>query len=335
MSTLTRFSHLSRLTVFMAVTALIGCEPGPADATVDIGREVVLAEGPVVLVLGTAQDGGLPHAGCSCAHCESARVDPAFRRRIASLGVVFPKEGIRFLIDATPDVRPQLDALTDASPVVSPAAGRNPVNGVLLTHAHIGHYLGLAFFGYESMHTSALPVSCTPAMGRFLKSNAPWDQLVRLENIVPLEVEHGQAVRLHERLQATPIRVPHRDEYADTVAWLLEGPQRSLLYVPDTDRWDTWEPTLAERLEQVDVAILDGTFYSPDELPGRDLSTIAHPLIVTTMDLLEPLVKSGKVEVYFTHLNHSNLALDPDGEAARTVRERGFRIATEGMEIPL
>jgi pyrroloquinoline quinone biosynthesis protein B len=209
------------------------------------------------------------------------------------------------------------------------------VDGVLLTHAHIGHYLGLAFFGYESMSTEGLPVFCTPAMSSFLKANGPWDQLVRYGNIAPVELPPDVPVRLHERLEVTPIRVPHRDEYADTVGWILRGPERTLLYVPDTDRWDTWEPTLIERLEGVDIAVLDATFYSPDEMPDRDVSSIGHPLIVDSMDLLEERVRSGELEVYFTHLNHSNLALDPEGNPARTIRERGFEIASEGQRIPL
>ena len=114
----------------------------------------------------------------------------------------------------------------------------------------------------------------------------------------------------------------------------METP-RSLLYVPDTDGWDHWDPPLTDQLDGIDVAILDGTFYSADELPGRDVAEIGHPLIESSMDLLEPLVRSGKLEVYFTHLNHSNPALDEDSAARRAIRERGFHVAREGQEFPL
>jgi pyrroloquinoline quinone biosynthesis protein B len=254
---------------------------------------------------------------------------------VASLGVLFPREGLRYLIDATPDIRPQLDALEVASPRISIHRDRDPVDGVLLTHAHIGHYLGLAFLGYESIHSTRVPVFCTPAMVEFLSTNAPWDQLVRLENIVPVQVEPGETIRIHQKLEVTPVKVPHRDEYADTVGWILRGPERTLLYVPDTDSWEEWDPPLIERLDEVDIAVLDATFYSTDELPGRPVSAIGHPLIEHSMNLLEPLVQASRLEVYFTHLNHSNLALDPAGTAARTIRERGFHIAAEGQEIPL
>jgi pyrroloquinoline quinone biosynthesis protein B len=291
--------------------------------------------GPVVRVLGSVQDGGLPHAGCYCDTCNLARNDPAHRRWVASLGVIIPSDGRRFLIDATPDVRPQLDALRGDGPDTETRSRRRPVDGIFLTHAHIGHYLGLAFFGYEAMHTSQVPVYCSPELAGFLASNAPWDQLVRLEEITLHEVSDHETLRLHESLGVTAIPVPHRDEYADTVGFILRGPKRSLLYVPDTDAWAAWDPPLTEVLDGVDIAILDGTFFSAGELPGRDMASIGHPLIERSLDLLGPWVESGKLEVYFTHLNHSNPALDPESEAAARIRGRGFGVVRAGQEFPL
>ncbi len=129
--------------------------------------------------------------------------------------------------------------------------------------------------------------------------------------------------------------VPHRDEDTDTLGFLIAGPDRTVLYVPDTDAWERWDPPLAEVLDGVDVALLDGTFYSADELPGRDLSTIPHPLIVGSMALLEPLVRGGRIEIFFTHMNHSNPVLTPASPARREVERRGFGVASEGQEIPL
>jgi pyrroloquinoline quinone biosynthesis protein B len=254
---------------------------------------------------------------------------------VASAGIVIPEKNLRFLIDATPDIRDQLHTIAQDGEFPPRRTDRRPVDGVLLTHAHIGHYLGLAFFGYESVHTRRVPAYCTPAMAAYLAANAPWDQLVRLENIVLVEVEHDQSFLLQEQVEVTAIAVPHRDEYADTVGFLIRGPNRTVLYVPDTDGWETWDPPLTARLDGVDVAILDGTFYSPDELPGRDPSTIGHPLIVESMDLLQSWVDEGRLEVWFTHLNHSNLALDPEGTAMGAIRERGFGVLNDGQKIPL
>ena len=328
----------------VAVCALLliaaACAPGddpqedaaaPAHATVP--------SGPLLQILGTAQDGGLPHAACSCARCQRARSDPAQRRLVASAGLVIPDDGTRYLVDATPDLREQLHILADladgSTATKEARVGRQPVDGVLLTHAHIGHYLGLAFFGFEAAHTRRVPCYCTPSLADYLAANGPWDQLVRLENIVLERVEHEQVIQLHEQVAVAVIPVPHRDEYADTVGFLFSGPERTVLYVPDTDGWENWDPPLPEQLVGVDVAILDGTFYSLDELPGRSVASIGHPLIEQTMDLLQPLVDDGRLEVWFTHLNHSNPALDVGGEAAAAIRSRGFGIAADGQLFPL
>jgi pyrroloquinoline quinone biosynthesis protein B len=298
---------------------------------------------PHVRVLGTAQDGGLPHPGCSGPRCRRALRDPDARRLVASLALVDPATSPAsvFMIDATPDLVAQLARLTDLR-APAPGAGdrletvdRQPIDGVLLTHAHMGHYLGLAFFGYEALHARALPVWATPRMADYLRRNGPWSQLVELGNIDLRSVATGSDVRLTERLRVTVMPVPHRDELSDTVGFLVQGPTRTLLYVPDTDRWDAWDPPLLERLEGVDVALLDGTFYSADELPGRSVEQIGHPLVRTTMDLLQERVAAGTLEVYFTHLNHSNPALDPDGPEAEEVRRRGFHVLGELEEIGL
>lgn len=292
--------------------------------------------GPRVVALGTVQDGGLPHAGCHCRRCTAARADPAKRRHVAALGIVLPAEKKLFLLDATPDLPAQLEMLTPYRGEPAPErVDRGLLSGILLTHAHMGHYLGLAHLGFEVMHTQGVPVYATPRMAGFLSKNGPWDQLVRLGEISLREVPPGTTVELGEGVRFTSLAVPHRDEYSDTVAYLLRGPRASVFYVPDTDTWATWPRPLPEVLQGVDVALLDGTFYSADELPGRDVTKIGHPLITATLDLLAPQVASGKLRVLFTHLNHSNPALEEGSEARRAIEARGFAVLAEGQELPL
>ena len=290
---------------------------------------------PRVVALGTVQDGGLPQAGCTCAQCTAARRDPARKRHVASLAVVVPATGHTWLIDATPDLPAQIDRIHAWRPHPEGRPDRAPVDGVLLTHAHIGHYLGLAFFGFEAINTQDLPVYGSPRMAAFLRANGPWSQLVARRNVALRELRPGVPLALDRGVAVTPIPVPHRDEYTDTLAFLIRGPRRALLYVPDTDAWESWPRPLEEVLRGVDVALLDGTFYSRDELPDRDVSKIKHPLIETTMDRLAPLVHAGRLRVLFTHLNHSNPALDPASPVRRRIQERGFGVLAEGEEIPL
>lgn len=290
---------------------------------------------PRVIALGTAQDGGFPHAACSCPRCRDARRHPARARQGASLALLLPRSGRAYLIDATPDVRVQLERLRVLRGRPQGRVDRAPLDGVLLTHAHVGHYLGLAFFGLEAIATRDLPLFASPRLAAFLRANGPWSQLLRLGNLAAREIEVGRPFELGDGVSATALRVPHRDEYSDTLAFLLRGPRRTLLYVPDTDAWSSWSPPLTHVLKGVDVALLDGTFYSPDELPDRDPSRVRHPLMTTSMDLLQPLLRGGRLRVGFTHFNHTNPVLDRDGRLRRALEARGFELVDDGDAFEL
>lgn len=272
---------------------------------------------PYVVVLGIAQDGGYPQAGCNRPDCVAAWRDPKLRRRVASLGIVDPQSGRRWLIDATPDFPLQLRTLDE----LAPRRANGPIlDGILLTHAHIGHYLGLAQLGREVLGASAVPVYAMPRMRAFLEHNGPWDQLVHLGNIATRPLQDGQAIPLGERITVTPLLVPHRDEYSETVAFVVHGPSHSILWLPDIDKWEKWPLGLERVLAQVDVAYVDGTFFDPAELPGRDLREIPHPLMTETMARLAGSPLAAKVR--FIHLNQSNPLL-------RAPRP-GYIVAREG-----
>jgi pyrroloquinoline quinone biosynthesis protein B len=329
----------------LAALVCLGCAPVERSEQADgVEREqerTVMAgastvpSGPFVRVLGTAQDGGLPHAACTCERCELARHDPEARRLISSLALVLPGSDQVYLIDATPDVRAQLDLLADVRRAPRSRVDRRPVDGVFLTHAHIGHYLGLAFFGFEAVHTSELPLMVSPRMADFLRRNGPWSQLVELRNIELRELTPGTPVALEGGVSVTAVSAPHRDEYADTLGFVIAGPNRRIFYLPDTDSWQAWTQSLPSFLEGVDVAVLDGTFFSLNELSGRSVESIGHPLIQQSMDLLEDLVAEGRTEIYFTHLNHSNPAVQPDSQERQVIESRGFKVLGEGQEIVL
>ncbi len=288
----------------------------------------------LVIVLGTAQDGGLPHIGCSCLNCQKAWQDSRFSRLISSLAIFDLAANKVFLIDTTPDIRAQTRMLMDRMKA-SQSPSRFAPDGVLLTHAHIGHYSGLMFYGYEAQATDKLPVYCSKRMAEFLAKNGPWNQLVSQKNIVTHTVEPEKAISLTPQVSVTAFQVPHRDEYTDTFGFKIKGPQGSLLYIPDIHSWESWDRSVVEEVKKVNIALLDGTFFSPDELPSRDLSSIGHPFIIHSMEILEDIAREGKTRIFFTHLNHTNLALDPEGEPRRAVERQGFHLASDGMEFSL
>jgi pyrroloquinoline quinone biosynthesis protein B len=288
----------------------------------------------VVKILGTAQDGGIPQLGCHCPNCSRARKDPGQARLISSLAILDFKDRQLLIVDATPDIRTQFDRACDR------LYGQFPVKaitsqGVLLTHAHIGHYTGLMFFGFESIAAQRLPVYCSLRMKEFLANNGPWSQLIKQDNISPVVLSPNDKRALTPQVSVIPFQVPHRDEYTDTLGFIFQGSRKKILYIPDIQNWAAWDRSVLEAVDEADAALLDGTFYSPDELPGRDLSRTGHPFIKDSMDLLEKAAQKGKTTIYFTHFNHSNQALDPDGEARKSILEKGFHMADEGLEISI
>jgi pyrroloquinoline quinone biosynthesis protein B len=240
---------------------------------------------------------------------------------VASLGLVDTIAGKRFVIDATPDFAEQVARL-----------GGLP-DGILLTHAHIGHYLGLAQLGREVVNAREMPVYCTPSMARFLRENGPWKRLVTLGNIAIHEIEPDREFSLTDSLRVTALRVPHRDEDSDTVAYLVAGPSRRILWLPDIDKWEKWDRRVEDVVRDADVAFLDGTFSSADEIPGRSLAEIPHPLVPETVARLAK-ASAPPHRVFFVHLNHTNPLLW-DGAAVRQLRGKGFGVASEGQRVPL
>jgi pyrroloquinoline quinone biosynthesis protein B len=184
------------------------------------------------------------------------------------------------------------------------------------------------YLGREALGAQGVPVYATPRMARFLRDNAPWSQLVALGNIELRELEPEREVSLTGSLRVTARRVPHRDELSDTVGFVVRGPRRSLLYLPDIDKWERWERSLEDEVASVDLALLDGTFAASDEVPGRSVAEIPHPLVSETMARLRARPALGK-RVLFIHLNHSNpLLWDP----ARRGELSPFRVARDGEE---
>jgi pyrroloquinoline quinone biosynthesis protein B len=278
-------------------------------------------------VLGTIQDGGIPHMGCSKECCSNYFLSKKSRIGVSSLGVSNLKHDTNYIIDATPDINFQLiDLIGKADP-------SKKLNGIFLTHAHMGHYAGLLNFGRESLNSKNIPLYLMPKFYNFILNNGPWNQLVELNNIKLNKIYNGEKVILHNNLSFTPIQVPHRDEYSETVGYVIEGTHKKALYIPDIDKWAKWEVSVVEMIKSVDYAFLDGTFFDEKEINNRDISEIPHPFIIESLKLFKELDESEKSKVYFIHLNHTNPVLNSESSEYKKVISAGFNIAKTGMEF--
>jgi pyrroloquinoline quinone biosynthesis protein B len=298
------------------VTLMLACADRTGSAAERGGR-------PYVLVLGIAQDGGVPQAGCHKSCCTSGR-----HLAVASLALVDPATSRWWLFDATPDFPEQLALVSVKAPACTLA-------GVFLTHAHMGHYTGLMHLGREAMGASHVPVWGMPRMREYLTTNGPWSQLVRLGNIEIRALAADSSVMLGDSLSVTPFTVPHRDEYSETVGFRITGPRAEVAFVPDIDKWERWDRSIEDVIANASVAYLDGTFFDAAELPGRDMREIPHPFIVESLARFAPLPAATRARVRFMHLNHTNRAGVIGSAEQGRVQAAGCRVANPGERTDL
>ena len=293
-----------------------------------------------VVVLGTAQDAGFPQAGCWKDCCRDAWADPKVRRFPTSIALIDRTRRRRWLFDCTWQLPDQLHQLQR----VCPRKDSPGIDGIFLTHGHIGHYTGLMHLGREVVGADRVPVYAMPQMSQFLKQNGPWSLLVKLGNIQvnPLAANRPVAlsVKPAEGQQGqdptvTPILVPHRGEFTETVGFVIRTSGKSVLYLPDIDKWSRWETKIEAVLKEVDLAFLDATFFRNGEIPGRDMSEIPHPFVEESLLRFQGLPAAERAKIHFIHLNHTNPALDPNSNAAAQIRKAGMNLAVQGKVYSL
>lgn len=264
-------------------------------------------------ILGSVQDGGVPHLGCECDICESAREDPSEQKYIGSLLIKenANENSVRYLIDATPDIKYQIKG--------------NYIDGVFISHGHLGHINGLPFFGTECLDTDRLAVYCTPEMRQFIMNNDPFRLMVDRNQIELHETGNEDSVEVQGG-EVEFRNVLHRYVNTDTTSFMIKGEEKKLYYLSDIDEWTD---EAIRSVKEADIAIVDGTFWSKAEIDRYE--EVPHPTIQETMDLMDEF----DTEIYFIHLNHTNPVLREDSEEREKVEERGFQVAERGMEFEI
>ena len=289
---------------------------------------LIFAQTEYIYILGNVQDAGLPHIGCQHKFCKEkfSEFEEYFTTSVA---VVDPVEKKYILFEASPDIPYQLNYLEKEifNEFLLPES-------IFITHAHIGHYTGLMYFGREALGAKNLIIKVLPKMSNFLKTNGPWSQLVDINNIKIQNLSFGSKTNELRNITVTPIQVPHRDEYSETAGFIIEGRNKKALFIPDIDKWEKWDKNLKQLVYEFDYLLLDATFYDSKEI-NRDISEIPHPLVTETINLLDDLSPEHKNKVYFIHMNHTNLMLDPSSELTKLVVNKGFNITRLGLKLSL
>lgn len=283
-----------------------------------------------LVVLGTVQDAGSPQIGCTKDCCKDLFSKPDLTRKVVSLGIFDKQLKRSYLFEATPDISAQLRLLKNYA-----AKDSDLPDGIFLTHAHIGHYTGLMYLGREALNAKSIPVFAMPRMKSFLETNGPWNQLVSLQNIQLQSLQDCTQLELGNGLSVTPFKVPHRDEYSETVGYQIKGPNKTALFIPDIDKWGKWHNNIDSLIRTVDYAFIDATFFDAAEINNRDIKEIPHPFVIESMLRFSELSANDKKKIYFIHFNHTNPLLIKKSAPYSKIIAAGFRVALFGEVFTL
>ncbi len=296
----------------------------------------------LVRVLGSAAGGGFPQWNCGCPGCRAVRDGsrPCRSRTQSSLAISVDDEQW-FLINASPDVRAQLEA----APALLPTAGRaTPLQAVLLTDAELDHALGLLLL----REAESLELHATAAVHETLRTDnsllttlhaycpVKWREVVPGEDVA---LGNGLSYRAFDvpttkRSRFGPERGPGRvvgyrftDERSGHCAVCLPGVQE----ITDEVR---------EQLRDCTSLFIDGTCFSDDEMPRLGLASktareMGHLPMSGPGGSLEQLAELPIERKIYVHLNNTNPVLLDDSPERREVERLGFEVASDGTEVQI
>jgi pyrroloquinoline quinone biosynthesis protein B len=302
----------------------------------------------IIKVLGSAAGGGFPQANCNCCNCADARAGkPGLRRRTQSSLAVSPDGRRWVLLNASPDIRQQIEATPELAP-----GGRDlrssPIAAVVLTNGDVDHVAGLL-----SLREGFLfDLFASERVLAILASN-PIFNVLDPGRVPRISLRLGDTIKVMPDLQVEAFAVPGKvalymeDETAgpslgtqagDTLGLKVSDVLgRTFFYVPGCAAVDA---KLARRLTGAALVLFDGTLYTDEELIAQGLSSKTGK----RMGHISMSGQDGSIAAFapldvkrriYVHMNNSNPALREGSGERAAVEHAGWEVAFDGMEIRL
>lgn len=306
-----------------------------------------------VLVLGSAAGGGFPQWNCNCTLCRRARSgDPKVRPRTQSSLAVSSGDGKWFLLNASPDLRQQIDATAS----LQPQHGRrhSPIAGAVLTNADIDHIAGLL----NLRESQPLAVYATRRVHAVLRANSVYNVLnpeyvERRELALDARTDLAGKDGAINGLLVEPFAVPGKvalyledasaknlgSQPEDTVALRVteRASGKSFFYIPGCAELPA---ALADRLRGADLVFFDGTVWNDDEMIANQTGTktgarMGHMHLAGTDGSIAAFAGLGVKRKVFVHINNTNPVLAEDSAERAMAEAAGWEVGFDGMEVVL
>ena len=296
-------------------------------------------------LLGTAAGGGIPQWNCSCTICDTCRQEPKLiPPRFQLQAIVSGGDKGWFLLNASPDLRFQIEANPELHPSSLHGRRSSPIQGIVLTSADLDQVMGLLLL----REFQPLNVYATALVRSVLEANSFFGMLKRIPNqLTWVEIIPEMPFALgNSGVVCTPIPLAGDLPYyarsmnsaqpgQSSLGLLLESDNRRLAYTPSV-------PEITEDLIAVynscDTILIDGTFWNNNELSETHAGTpLARAIGHVPMSgddgsivLLSGLRTPRKI---FIHINNTNPVLDPRSQEYKAVVAAGWQIGYDGWQV--
>jgi pyrroloquinoline quinone biosynthesis protein B len=300
-------------------------------------------------LLGTAAGGGFPQWNCACTLCDLCRNFPDVVRPRLQLQAAFSTDAEKwFLINASPDLRFQIESNPELQPLALHGKRNTPIQGIILTSADLDQVLGLLLL----REFQPLTIYSTGVVRRVLEANSFFRMLERVpKQLTWVEIHPGKAFTLGDQVTCTPISLsgalPYyaREVAADgldaeepgraSLGLLLEADGHRLAYTPSLPEVTE---AIREMYDSCDVILVDGTFWSDAELSRTHAGTpsarsIGHVPMSGDDGTIALLAGIGARRRIFVHINNTNPVLDTRGPEYKYVSDAGWQIGQDGWQL--
>ena len=296
-------------------------------------------------LLGTAAGGGVPQWNCSCVICDTCRREPNLIPPRSQLqAIISGSDGGWFLLNASPDLRFQIEANTELHPSSLTGRRNSPIEGIILTTADLDQVMGLLLL----REFQPLTVYSTGLVRRVLEANSFFGMLQRIPNQLRwVEIFAARPFALgNGGVTCTPIPLAGNLPYYarsntstqpghPTIGLLFESDRQRIAYTPSLQ---VITEDLIAIYNSCDTILIDGTFWTDAELnqthSGTPLATdIGHIPMSGDRGSLVLLSNVCTPRKLFIHINNTNPVLDPRSLEYQEVNAAGWQIAHDGWQL--